>query len=737
MTDLFFIRLGLYFLSIGLPAFHPSVLRYMDALSGVAFFGLLPLSALIAYYGEKLPRLSRFSFFSTGPRLVCRLSRRWHLSGPLVQVFIISIFIWYGRFSALALTYAGIGVYAYLSTWLIFKRRWTFPYYAEPFLFIAMVYKLIALSKASPELAETAAAVNVVYGVIAVFGFLSYAYAIYSSAVRVTGQKRSKLSSLPLAAFLPLALLLGLLFSPETLEHIPVLNSLDNILEPRPKPLDMDGLDSELNGDLKGADDGQSGAKLLSLPGSSWGRRGEGGSGGAKDKQYLIMVVRSPVSPLYLSERYLNIFDPEAGFRFDSSYSLNQLSRRQLMESWRNIELPNDRNRIEVQIDVYSTLSSEPSAYLPLLLEPVVKNDRYYPISYSYRTRSAVSELGLISKNYRVGSLSERDKEDLSAYLKIDVPERYIERFNGFIASLALPDGYYERIIALLRSFESFQYQVGYEENTSVDAIAAFCFDTKTGDCTEFSAAAALLGRLAGIPSRVVTGYLAANELRTRAHLLGLARLQQSYPLLAEAPLSELYLVTNAHKHAWVQYYLPTYGWVDFESTQFAIPPPAGMDPNDMDVVIPSISSRERPPPFVFPWALLLRAILGFALISVSFVYIRRWARLLRLGLIARKADERGAKALYRLLLIRMAASRYTEKAPALTVGEYAELYPELSRFAALYKTSVYGARSLGQERRLALYGELKVEYRRLSRIKGGFFTVIRELFGFRGWRLL
>lgn len=77
------------------------------------------------------------------------------------------------------------------------------------------------------------------------------------------------------------------------------------------------------------------------------------------------------------------------------------------------------------------------------------------------------------------------------------------------------------------------------------DAVDFFLFESKQGYCEHFATAYAVLCRLAGIPSRVVTGYSTGDY----------------------NPLTGLYEVTLDDAHAWVEIYLAGVGWVARDPT--------------------------------------------------------------------------------------------------------------------------------------------------------------------------
>jgi len=276
---------------------------------------------------------------------------------------------------------------------------------------------------------------------------------------------------------------------------------------------------------------------------------------------------------------------------------------------------------------------------------------------------------------------------------------------------------------------------VGFTDDVTVAHLANFLTTTKDGDCTEFSNTAALLGRLAGIPSRVVTGWLASRNLQTPAHLRGLYILQQSIPELQKYPLSQLMLVTTAHRHSWVQYYLPGYGWVDFESTAYAIPPPSQLNPNNQTVIIPLITpQKEQAPILQFPWLLVLQILALIAVAIVVLLYLYRYGREATLVLLARRGGPRGAWALYRVLLMRLAAAGYHLKPPSRTPVEYAEVHPEVRQFAAAYTRLRYRSQAT-EEETAEMWSKLTADYATAVRDsrKRGIKERLRRIFSLRG----
>ena len=260
-----------------------------------------------------------------------------------------------------------------------------------------------------------------------------------------------------------------------------------------------------------------------------------------------------------------------------------------------------------------------------------------------------------------------------SEYLYSEIDPEYRDVFKTYIDSLkldGLPPG--KRIKKILKGFQNHQYEIGYDENTSVEKLSKFLSGDLTGDCTEFSNTAALLGRIAGIPSRVVRGYLASENLQTPSHTRGIIELQKNIEALKNYPPEELLLVTTAHKHAWTQFYLPDYGWIDFETTGFAIPP-AGMNMNDAQVVVPIIRTVERNEKknYVKGFIVVIKLLAVSAFLFIVILYLYKFLKLLYLSKGRYKSDRDYAVKRYKYILLKHFLSGYPVKKKHMTPVEY------------------------------------------------------------------
>ncbi len=740
---LFYTRLFLYLLVFSIPIFHPAVVVPYDRLGWWLWFGVLPAEMLIAFYGLRLG------------------ARAWLV---LAALPITATVIFVSGLSPFSLAFLGVGAASFIVTAAIFHGgRWgRWLALPEPFLLAVLYYKMLSFTRASETIAHSAAGITQILLVISICAFLLHSLVLYFAVFRAQGERRRRRELILFASVVvPVVILVAVLLPPNFVSNSIVFNALDHRVRPKPVPIDATGkglpggnlqsprnpFDQGENGRLLGrqylyGDGTQPGqqpgdhAALEGIPSDQWqsGQTGTGSKGQAR--QYAVMVIASPMDPIYAAEGYFGDFNPVAGFERTPDQPLNELVNQRLLETWQDPETADlsDADRVPVPVFYLSTLPERVLAYRPNTVEPTVLDRRYYPFNYSYTSVSMISDP--TTQGFRaITGLTPEEKQALAPYLRIPLSPEDRAIFERYLQTATTGQtGYFAKIMAILKSFSTYQYQVGFSNDTSVQHLVDFLTRTKNGDCVEFSNTTAILARLAGIPSRVVTGYLAAKDLQTPAHRRGLELLREKIPALQKFPLRELYLITTAHHHSWVQLYMPGYGWVDFETTAYAIPPQAGGDPNNWNVVIPLLENQELAPLYHFPWYLVLRllAVLTAGVILVMYLY--RYGRELYLLNLSRGKGRRSLDALYKLLLLRLVANGFTLKIPAATANEYAADHPELTRFASLYTELKY--RELyGVGERERLWKELKKEYRETVRQcrKAGFVNSLRRGFSLRG----
>lgn len=731
---LFYTRLLLYILAFSIPFFHPAIVVSYDAIGFWFWFIILPAEMFIAFY-------------ISPPVLKLPI---WLLTAvlfPLITMFFVM------GFSPDLFVFTAGGAASFVMTVLIFKTRGRGKNIAilEVFLLGIIYFKLLSFSRASEEVAQKSYEITKMLLTVSIAAFLLHSVILYLSFFK---QKKVKKERKELIVFLsiviPLLLMVALVLPSDFIDHVIELNIIKDDVKPEGIEIEnLDGMNSFNNeGNSEGDENYEKMGRLEGLDADQWSMQlGEDGSG----KQYAVMIVVSKRNTIYAAKDYFGIFDPEKGFIFSNENPLNELSSLRIIETWKNNSYKNTMQRSMETVFFLSRFSYRFLPYEPLSFEPTILNYRYYPFSYSYNTVSDISyfnytawekENGLYTsetgREFNIRELSNVELQKLSDYLSVPLENGLVEGFRSYTdQNVNMEEPYMDRLLSILQGFSTYQYKLGYTEDVSVKRMEYFINEEKEGDCTEFSNSTAILARLAGIPSRVVTGYLASKYLQTPMHKKGLMVLMQSIELLSEFPLEDLILVTTAHRHSWTQVYIPDIGWIDIEPTSYAIPPPMNMNFNNADLVIPIISDKERTirPGFEFPWLTALFIFLFFSVGIVISIYLYRYIKEAVLFLrFKNKNDIKALKAIYQLLLMKLAESGYSIKPSSKTIIEYSEVYTELKGFAEIYTKLRYNENLEDDETDL-LWNKLCKEYESIliTSRKHGFLESIKRCFSLKG----
>jgi transglutaminase-like putative cysteine protease len=675
MRILFWSRLLLYLVAVSIPLIHPAIVVSYDLPSLVLWFFLVPWEIFIAFHA---------SAYRIKPAL-------HFLLGVLPLVIIPPLLAGWGTQALWMIASGGAayGLTALLFRYPVWGRRVAF---LEPFVLAIVYIKLLNFFRSSEEVLKSAKASGILSPqvLMGVFlgAFLLHGVILYVTLYRDGGTRTRVEGGVLLSGCLVLMAILFIL-PPDYVKNTIVTNLLQHEVNPPPEPLDAEG-DGFPNGNLRSQrelpnrglrlpgsrEGGGRRNRLEGIPQDQWpGTRGRSGQG-QEGKQYAVMVVASSHDPLYMANEYRGRLHPVTGFIPLDGEPLNELTHLRLLETWKDTEPNFDLHREEVSFFALSTEGLRYLPYKPYRIEPTVFQRQYRPFLFQYRGSSRIS-LSTPEEWKSVPELSPQERTALEPYLEVPLAKNDLRIFSLHLTNILKgTEGYAERILAILKGFSTFQYSLGYSEDTSIEAMVEFLSVTREGDCTEFSNTAALLARMAGIPSRVVTGYLASGELQTPAHIRGLSLLRQALPPLQAFPLEELFLVTTAHRHSWAQFWLPWYGWVDFETTSFAIPPVGMGDPNNRDVVIPLIQEESPLVPIpAFPWKGVLRILSTLVGAGVLGLYAFRYIREAWYRHLSRGKGLKAARALYRLLLLELATEGYPLKHPALTPLEFAKAF--------------------------------------------------------------
>jgi transglutaminase-like putative cysteine protease len=180
------------------------------------------------------------------------------------------------------------------------------------------------------------------------------------------------------------------------------------------------------------------------------------------------------------------------------------------------------------------------------------------PFTVEWRTGGELFAAITAVRQYRADSLVLKVTEEQLRGAMGLYPEEIADRY------LQLPDSVPERVLALATDLTATQptaydralaietYLRQYEYTLDVptpggsqDIADFFLFELQKGYCDYYATSMVVLARAAGLPARMVVGYVSGTY----------------------DPMEARYVVTQADAHAWPEIYFPGYGWVEFEPT--------------------------------------------------------------------------------------------------------------------------------------------------------------------------
>jgi transglutaminase-like putative cysteine protease len=178
------------------------------------------------------------------------------------------------------------------------------------------------------------------------------------------------------------------------------------------------------------------------------------------------------------------------------------------------------------------------------------------------------------------------------------VPDRVLALARELTATEPTP---YDRALALERYLRQFPYTLDVTmPPLGQDSAEYFLFILKKGYCDYYATAMVVLARAAGMPARLVTGYIAENYDEAR----------------------NAYIITADQAHAWTEIYFPGYGWITFEPTsgRLKISRPSEPFPEVTDEFLPDleprVADRLSPNPWLKMIGLLILIVVGSVVIG-------------------------------------------------------------------------------------------------------------------------
>ena len=242
--------------------------------------------------------------------------------------------------------------------------------------------------------------------------------------------------------------------------------------------------------------------------------------------------------PLYFRVKVFDIMNnkrswvstPEEVFNinYKNSYKINKINNP-TKNSTRLIIYPNEKNWLPILKSFYYDNSFVNNNIFNETAETVEKTTKKTPYIIK-------------SSNFEV----EFDNKILNFYTKL--PEAFSQKLINWSFNLRNNSSnnidYLDQLMKHFANGEYF-YSLSPEIDNS-NNYEKFFFDTKTGYCEYYSGMFAILARLQGIPTRLVSGYMggAYNEL------------------------GNFYTFKQSDAHTWVESYIEGKGWVRFDPTQ-------------------------------------------------------------------------------------------------------------------------------------------------------------------------
>ncbi|MCD5325995.1 MULTISPECIES: transglutaminase-like domain-containing protein [Pontibacillus] len=169
-------------------------------------------------------------------------------------------------------------------------------------------------------------------------------------------------------------------------------------------------------------------------------------------------------------------------------------------------------------------------------------------------------EISYAQPSFSFSQLSESGTDDPpnidQAYTQLpeSLPTQVRELAEGIVEG---SEDRYEKA----RAVEEYFQRNGFEYSTKnvpvpdegEDYTSQFLFDSKVGYCDNFSTSMVVLLRSVGVPARWAKGFTGGEQIDT---------------VEVDGELKNVYEVTSANAHSWVEVYFPDIGWVAFEPTK-------------------------------------------------------------------------------------------------------------------------------------------------------------------------
>lgn len=202
---------------------------------------------------------------------------------------------------------------------------------------------------------------------------------------------------------------------------------------------------------------------------------------------------------------------------------------------------------------VTQVIYPEPSAVRTLIaldrpIDIAIRRVKHTPDGVFELIGTAKGRLSYSADSEPSGLIAQLNSVSRPFYLQL--PDQLPVRIKALASEIVLAG---EKDRAKVQFLENYFRNEGYRYSTTDlatgdTAVEQFLFDRKKGHCEFFASSFALLLRAAGVPSRLVGGYLGGEY----------------------NPLGGYYLVSDARAHVWVEAYIVGSGWVRIDPSSLA-----------------------------------------------------------------------------------------------------------------------------------------------------------------------
>lgn len=273
--------------------------------------------------------------------------------------------------------------------------------------------------------------------------------------------------------------------------------------------------------------------------------------GSITQRDIMVMRVDSNLPLLYLRGRVKNIY---TGYSWYSDGSENTNSRDSSFDV-EGVTFEGDIERAEVTIYTDNILTS--TVFLPYFPIEIEANGRrisynedlemYFRRSFFRGIEGSYTIKSNLPKN-RKGEFSIIDDREVKREKYLMLPDNLPSRIYWLAEEITKDYSTdYEKIKVLEKYLvENHTYSLTVPDiPEDRDFVDYFLFDERVGYCTYYASSLAVMGRLLGIPTRYVEGFLLPEEKGD----------------------SGFYEVKAERAHAWVEAYIEDIGWINLEPT--------------------------------------------------------------------------------------------------------------------------------------------------------------------------